>query len=359
VEESLDLDQNLRLWRDAQDELAARFGFPLKRPLLVVLFPTWAELGRLFEREMGAFALVGGDAVVIAANTLLAWENQDELARHELAHLFSASWGWPKPSLKGEGLAVWLQGTQEGKQIEFHALTSMLGEPTVPLSVLLNEGTFFANSAASYALAGGFTGFLIRRVGWDTYQQFFRNAMPRNFRAVFKRVFGITLLAAEREWRRDLLEQRAAFEPDLQRAVAERRARVALNSRQLFRSLEDCEALLRTEPDSVRVLLLVSSVHAYLGHYPRAAEACERILAGDDPALRFRKAGAYLHLGKLYDVMNRREEALQAYRRCLEEPDEWSKEKGSTHAQARKRLKRPHTERELRARLLSGWNTGR
>lgn len=53
-----------------RDELARQFGFPLKRTLIVFVFPTMVELGRLFEQKMSTCALPKGDGLLLAWDSL-------------------------------------------------------------------------------------------------------------------------------------------------------------------------------------------------------------------------------------------------------------------------------------------------
>ncbi len=163
-----------------RDELARQFGFPLKRTLTVFVFPTMVELGRLFEQEMSACALPKGDGL------LLAWDSQqkphlDESLRHELAHLFSAHLGSGSPKFKREGLANWVQGTQEDKSVDFYALVAILGGNDYPLLTLLPETKFHDVQHWAYPLAGSFTGYLVQRFGWESYQHFYALANAKNF----------------------------------------------------------------------------------------------------------------------------------------------------------------------------------
>jgi hypothetical protein len=54
---------------------------------------------------------------------------------------------------------------------------------------------------------GSFTGFLIRRFGWDAYRRFYRAALPNErFDYTFRSHFGLDLEEAEVQWRGELLE---------------------------------------------------------------------------------------------------------------------------------------------------------
>jgi hypothetical protein len=57
-----------------------------------------------------------------------------------------------------------------------------------------------ASPYSCYLLAGGFTGFLIRRFGWDRYGAFYRRAIGIRFRSRFEKHFGMTLETAWQGW---------------------------------------------------------------------------------------------------------------------------------------------------------------
>lgn len=104
------------------------------------------------------------------------------------------------PPLVQEGLAVWLQGTTPNQTDAAKDTDSVLRFDTDP-SPMLDPRQFFAPNQVhvSYALAGGFTGYLIRRFGWDHYRRFYRKADRWTFRSNFRRHFGMSFEAA---WRR-------------------------------------------------------------------------------------------------------------------------------------------------------------
>jgi len=182
------------------DRLAAWFGRPIRRPA-VFLFSAHADVGRLFGPRYGGAALAEANAVVVAAGDTLR-----EDVRHELAHLFAARWNSQAPPLLGEGLAVWLQGTNQGEPIDAMAWP-WIGEPGLGLQGLLDEGFFFAEQRrhTCYLLAGSFTGFLLRRYGQKAYRRLYARASRRNFGRELHRCMGVSLDEAERQWRYELL----------------------------------------------------------------------------------------------------------------------------------------------------------
>jgi hypothetical protein len=54
-------------------------------------------------------------------------------------------------------------------------------------------------------LAGSFTGYLIRRFGWDRYRKLYRRCDGVRFRAKFQKYIGVSLEQAEWRWRNELI----------------------------------------------------------------------------------------------------------------------------------------------------------
>jgi hypothetical protein len=180
--------------------LTERFGSPLRGHVVVFLFAFYRDIGTIFGPRYGGAALSFANAIVIADDN-----NVQESMRHEFAHLFSARWNLFAPPLLKEGLSVWLQETIWGQSIDNAARLS-LGNPSLRIPLLLKPSFFFAEPQrhACYALAGSFTGFLVRRFGWQQYHKFFRHCNGIRFRAKFKKCFGVTLEKAEWQWRNEV-----------------------------------------------------------------------------------------------------------------------------------------------------------
>jgi hypothetical protein len=195
IDETLDLQEIIR-WSEADlDDLSQRFGIHLPRPLTVVLMSSHRDLTDDFGRPMGGTALMPANAVILAADCPLR-----EGLRHELVHLFAFRWNTSAPHLVQEGLAVWLQGTMPDQTDLAEEIDSVLAFDMDPLP-MLDAKYFFAPERmhSSYVLAGGFTGFLIRRFGWHQYRRFYRKADRWTFRSLFQRQFGMSFEVA---WRR-------------------------------------------------------------------------------------------------------------------------------------------------------------
>jgi hypothetical protein len=183
------------------DRLAAWFGRPLRGRPAMFLFADSAPIARLFGPEYGGTALAPANAILVAAGGPIR-----ETVRHELAHLFGARWNPLAPPLLSEGLAVWLQGTDQGELIDA-AAWPWIREPGLGLRALLNPRVFFdvRHRHACYLLAGSFTGFLLRRHGKAAYRRLYGRLSGRRFEREFRDCLGASLEAAERAWRAEVL----------------------------------------------------------------------------------------------------------------------------------------------------------
>jgi hypothetical protein len=181
----------------AIDDLVHQFQFRLRSPVVVFLFSSQHEIGKLFNGVTGGVALGPTNTVLLAEDT-----NLREFMRHEFAHLFSHRWNGSPPPLLQEGLAVWWERTRGGQPIEKLA-QPLLHHRNLVLTFQQHWKPFTASPQmdACYILAGYFTAFLIRRFGWERYQRLYRRATARNFQSQFRRVFGVSLTKAESQCR--------------------------------------------------------------------------------------------------------------------------------------------------------------
>lgn len=183
------------------DRLTDRFGFPLRGRTVVFLFASYEELGNIFGKPIGGLALRFANAILIADD-----QNVRESMRHEFAHLYSARWNVLAPPLLSEGLPVWLQETFSGQPID-KVVRPLLDVRRFKLSLLLKSSFFFTDPQrrACYAMAGSFTGFLVRRYGWERFRKLFRRCNRNRFPARFKKYIGVTLEKAEWQWRSEIM----------------------------------------------------------------------------------------------------------------------------------------------------------
>jgi hypothetical protein len=168
---------------------------------VVYLFATWKDIQNIFGRHYGGTALTAANAIVIGYDNYI-----QESMRHEFAHLFSTRWNRYAPPLLSEGLSGVLQGTKWGRPFDV-AVHSVLCQ-TFTISELLNGKSFFSEphrTAACYIAAGSFTGFLIRRFGWEKFQRLYCDCTAQNFKTKFEEHFGVLLEQAETQWRSEVV----------------------------------------------------------------------------------------------------------------------------------------------------------
>ncbi len=332
----------------AVTEFSQRFGFRLKRRVVVYMFGQHAEIQQVLAQPAGGFAMTGGEAMVLAPDVV---GTLNEVFRHELTHLFSRYLSQAQLPFNHEGLATYLMETVEGKPIDYHALVRVLADAYFPI-IMRVPSRFFnqADKPNFYMAAGSFTGFLIRTFGWEAYEKFFRRANESNYERVFLKDFGLGIFAAERRWRFQLLQGRKALEPELSQAVAELRVETAYNSWQFYRCLDEVEQTGRAAPLSAKSLWFAAAAHTILGHYSDAVPLKKQLLEMNDAWVKKHHGRLWIDLGNLYDLLGRRADALEAYEKVLAEPDFCMPDEGSTHSLARGYRQQSFTEADLMRR---------
>jgi hypothetical protein len=314
---SLDLAGHAQQWARTLDDLAGELEVEPPAHVTVLVVASAIEFEHVFQRQASGMAGWKGRVVVITAEAAGRPVQCARVMRHEATHLLSRPLGPQTPIFKIEGLARWKEQTGDGAPADLDALVLVLGAEYRPLDSLLDRAGWEGDTDYSYAIAGSFTGFLVRRIGWPAFKEFYRRATASNFTDVFRDAFGVTLLHAERQWREELLGQRDAFEPALSRRLGERRTVDAYGRGELFACLEQADSLMRTGDASPRTIWFGAAAHRQLGDFGRAADFLERALAMHDEWLDRHRADAWLELGQLYDLLTWRARALEAYGRAL------------------------------------------
>jgi hypothetical protein len=169
----------------------------------VYVFPGEPAIQEVFGPRYGAIALTGLHAVVFPQDGMLP----DEWLRHEMTHLFADRINPAVPPLFKEGLATCMQATVAGCPIDDFAAV-ILGEQDLRLRRLLEPRFFFGvkeDAWSWYVLAGSFSGYLIRRFGWEAYRKFYARLWNHlGLDGRFRKDFGLTLDDAEEAWRAEL-----------------------------------------------------------------------------------------------------------------------------------------------------------
>jgi hypothetical protein len=185
--------------RDPRSTLAIPSLNPAR--VTIFLFHSHTTIEKAFGIKCEACALPAMNTVALPHRRSLSLP---ELLRHEITHLFVLRpWNRLTPPLLSEGLPTWIQQTVRGSSVDRLAANS-IGPRKGALRPLLTPQGFYhqGREPNSAALAGSFTGFLIRRFGRASYLRFY-SAMydGQNFDAKFAAHFGHTFEVAEKTWR--------------------------------------------------------------------------------------------------------------------------------------------------------------
>jgi hypothetical protein len=179
------------------DELSQQFGVRLPHGLTVVVYPTHGDLSADFGRSLTGTLLPEASAVFLSVQGNLTWD-----LRYYLIRLLASRCNADPPWLLDCGLMTWMHATTDLLPIEERA-ARLVRQPGSGLAPLLEDSGFDprANEFHGTILAGGFTGFLIRKFGWHRYLDCYRKANPSNFRQLFEKQFGMSLEWAWQMWR--------------------------------------------------------------------------------------------------------------------------------------------------------------
>jgi hypothetical protein len=202
LESHLNWKRFLERCESERNHLKEQFGFDLRGRVVIYLFAHAAQIAEVFGEASAGFAFSAANMVVVAHE-----RSTEETLRHELVHLFAAQWNPVAAPLLQEGLATHLQGKVDGRPVDLRAFPHLL-DLNLRLTKLLKRSFFFAgrDTPACYVLAGSFTGFLVRRFGWETYAQYYRRAHLFNHQRLFVNCFKMSLVQAEWHWRDELMK---------------------------------------------------------------------------------------------------------------------------------------------------------
>ncbi len=170
--------------------------------LRVYVFRSADEVSRVYGGPVGGFASWTHWYIVV--NLEADW---DEILRHELAHIIGGRWNPNAPTVLCEGLAVWAQRTVNGCSVDHYprlAFSDMVGASELLLGPSPALGS--PERHRYYALAGSFTGALIKRFGFARYRSLYgdRAVTGATFAARFPRHFGSPLSSVLQNWLDDL-----------------------------------------------------------------------------------------------------------------------------------------------------------
>lgn len=240
-----------------------------------------------------------------------------------------------------EGLAIDLEGTFRGQELESFGAVELASGRAPSASQLLDEETLRTMAdSGGFAFAGLLTRWLRDRAA-AAFPAIYTLADPSP--AAVGKALGLStadLDTAFRAWLETIGVRRSG---EVAFAAAEREAQQRLRVGDYAGASEALERALAARPDDPQTLFNLASARMRTDALDRAEAAFRRLLSLPlRPAdSRFRIFSHY-QLGRVLDLQGKREEALAQYRRVLDLPDQYE-----AHRLAKERIASPATRDQL------------
>jgi len=187
-----DIDLADRLYNAAYDDNAAYLGITLDRPIDVYLYPTGDTRYHMTARDAG-FAMIPEYEV----HSLWA-EGERQTPGHEVVHVLTGNgWGEATEALLGEGIAVWLDHNEAGRDYHRLAADMLADDELLPIRGILGDGWFQHDGNITYPEAGSFVGFMLESFGVSKFKRIY---LAQDFEAELQAAVGWTLSDLEAAW---------------------------------------------------------------------------------------------------------------------------------------------------------------
>ncbi|MCS6919583.1 MAG: tetratricopeptide repeat protein [Fimbriimonadales bacterium] len=327
---------------------------PLDPAMRIVYIYTSEDVRFVYpQRDFGGQADTTWDSIIAVYHGDM--ETTYRTLLHEWAHLIAARWYEHAPTLFMEGVAVATQHHDNPLQAHTDALYYLHYYPNRSILSIMQHQAFYQEDwqYAHYAWAGSFTLYWIEQGGLPRFRRFYHRLVEQSVEEAFQAEYELSLGQAELLWREYLHTEL----PEPSRLDALRRA------------LHDTLRWAVYELNDTAIEALANRVRCerpdyWMGYYGQgickfwqgdlegALECFEQANAApvqDETDFRGR---AWCECGFIYDLLGRREQAVQCYQRALEYPD-YEDPAHAYHARARQHLETPYTY-EARYRFLKG-----
>ena len=264
-------------------------------------------------------------------------------APHEEAHVLARSlYGPCYATALCEGLAVAVEGSWHGKALPAYAAMLRAGKNLPQAASLLDEETLRAlPDDVAFGASGAFVTWLRTAYGNEAAARVY--ALPSPSLASVARTLGLKDDALEAAWRGWADAQVGSHKSDLDFQAAEADAKERMKTGDWPGMAEALRRALTVKPGDPQVTFNLASAQMRAGDLAGAATTLKGLLASDlkPEEARFRVFGHY-QLGRVYDLLGRREEALREYDAVLSLPDDHG-----SHSLATERKTTPATKDDL------------
>ena len=289
---------------------------------------------------------------------------------HEIVHLLASGIGSP-PVLFSEGFATSREKDFDNAgrypaEVEAWCRGFLREGALLPLSELMqlaSLGDDLTRPRVAYPQSACFIRYLLDQYGWEKFRKAYANlvssddpAVQRENLARFKAVYGVDLRQAEVSWKEALSHTGGRSVPAemIQRVVREEtvpylvaRGRGLLASGDLGEAESLLRGAVREDAASLDAQFWLGQVLHLRGDYSGALSAYGRVIRLGDRAHVTQVAWSRVWSGQILDVLGRREEALEEYRKAESLQDDGQVQLGGRFTTsleaAREGLSRPST----------------
>jgi tetratricopeptide (TPR) repeat protein len=266
------------------------------------------------------------------------------LGIHELVHAITDKyWGRNELCLWSEGTSTFLDKNKKSiRPIEFYTAELLYSNALVPLKDLLNNSTFkkYANVDV-YNQAASFVKFLVERYGWRRFGDMVKKCSkkPSKVLELFECVYNTALTEIEKEWKSYISEYLKKHKNEIEDWRPLWSAQRNMFYKNYPVALSDIEVSLKKNDKDPYVFYLAGKCHFSIGNLEVAHN--NFLKAVSFPIIREEDGSvcrhSNLYLGKIHDLMGKREMAISYYNQVLGCP-----EYDDAHDDARKLLETPY-----------------
>lgn len=240
-----------------------------------------------------------------------------------------------------EGLAYALEPVLLNRPLAYYAALMLEDESMPSIADLLDEERFRKMSNSRRVAASGLLLTWIRDLaGLQQFADWYTSPNPDLDR------LAAALETDPRKLEKNFLEwttsQAAAHSGDVLFATAMNEAQTHHLEGDYEEAAKALVRALAINPDDLQTRFTLATTRMRMGAYDDAAEDLRKVVEGRSGSGGALTAHAYLELGRTYDLLGRRDDALAAYRQVLELPD-----RHDSHISAREGLDTPFSAERL------------
>jgi tetratricopeptide (TPR) repeat protein len=264
---------------------------------------------------------------------------------HEMVHLVASRIGAP-PVLFSEGLATSREQNFDNAgryaaDVEAWCRGYLREGELVPLEELMTVpslGEDVTRPRIAYPESACFVRYLLEQYGWEKFRTAYAQlaggedpALPAENLERFQKIFGVNFRVAEAQWKENLSRSKGRRVPEemIRRVVKEETVPyLVARGRKLLTSgsVDDAERILRSAaekaPEDLEAAFWLAQALHLRKDYPAALSAYGRVIRSGDRSRLMEVSWSLVWSGQILDLLGRRGEALEDYRKAESLGDE-------------------------------------